>query len=269
MKGVPLLLFARFGRFDSFNRAPSNCVEHRAEVSAHAAPLNFPISINHLFRPHSKKGRFLVPDDDLYELPFRRLGSSLNGRSHTCDRCRPTGGRRMRQGRVPQLRANLLNGQSQAISANNRQYGPGSGAQVLSRRRHLRGSISLQPDLYRRSAPMRRIQGRGHPHPDQPVAVSDGAWLRIPLGPSELLRAKLIALDQILGRPRHIFSRKDLCIILCPQFDRINAELHGKLVHGAFESKHSGSASWSPHECRASHIPRNQRVADLDVRRLI
>jgi hypothetical protein len=116
---------------------------------------------------------------------------------------------------------------------------------------------------------MRRIEGRGYSHPDQPIAVPDGAWLRISLGPTKFLRAKLITFDQILGRPRDVFSRKDLCIVLYPQFDRIDTELRGQLVHGAFESKHSGSASWSPHECRASHIQRNQRLADLDVRRLI
>ena len=80
------------------------------------------------------------------------------------------------------------------------------------------GPIRLQADLGRSPVPVGRIKSPRRSDSDQPIAVLHGAWLRVPLGPAKLFGPKLEALHQMSGRPRDVFTRVQIRVVLHQQF---------------------------------------------------
>jgi hypothetical protein len=93
-----------------------------------------------------------------------------------------------------------------------------------------------------------------HPPADQIAAVAHRSRFRIALVPAECRRALAIAFAQLLAGVRQIMGLLAVGIAPQAQFQWIDFERNGKLIHRAFERKHAGRGSGRPHVGRRRQV---------------
>ena len=150
--------------------------------------------------------------------------------------------RRLRQARVAELDADVVERQPQHVGRDLRHDGVGAGADVGGRARHLGMAVGGEHDAHRD----RHLQGfpdaRRHAPADQIAAVAHRARLGIALGPAERLRALTVALAQRLAAVRLVLVLVAVRIAAQAKLERVELERDREFVHGGFSAKSAVAA---------------------------
>ncbi len=173
---------------------------------------------------------------------------------------------RGRKSRVAQLKTYPINRQAERVRSDLRRRGVGA-------RPHVGGGTA-----YGHGPVGEKRGGRGcwiagnvvncsrHAEPHQVATDSHGARLGHATMPAEPFRSLLVTVTQRFGGPRQILHWIFLGIISQAQFDRVELQLLGQLVHRHLLPDQAGRPARAPHGAGRADIHRHQAVTGSPVR---
>ena len=141
----------------------------------------------------------------------------------------------------------LSSGNPSVFGRDLRHDGVGAGADVGGGARHLRVPVGAEDDAHGDRHLQCFPHARRHPPADQIAAVTHRAWLGVALAPPERVGALAVAFAQGLAAERPVFMLVAVRVTPQTQFNGIELERHGELVHGGFERIQRRA----PHSARA------------------
>ncbi len=177
--------------------------------------------------------------------------------------------RALRQRRVAELDADVVDRQAKHVGGDLRHDRVGAGADIGGGGRDLRVSVGSQHDADRGRHLQRLPDAGRHAPADQLAAVAHRARLRIALVPAERLRALPVAFAQLLAGIGQVLVLVAVGVALQPQLHRIDLERDGKFVHRAFERIDAGRRTRRAHVGGGRKIQPRELVHELRVRALV
>ena len=112
----------------------------------------------------------------------------------------------------------------------------------------------------------RREKGRrGHPDPNELIAVAGGPGRRIAPVPPEGRRALAEAVGESSRGKRPAGGLVDIGFVAQPQLDRVHAQPVCEIVHAGLERKHSADRAGSPHVRRQIDVQRHNAIRRTHV----
>ena len=188
------------------------------------------------------------------------VGGRRDRMRHRCRHPRAAFDRRLRQGRVAKLHADILDRQAEHVGRDLRHDRVGAGADVGGRARDLRMAVGGQHDAGGGRHLQRFPDARRHAPADQLAAVAHRARLGLALVPAERLRALAVAFAQLLAGVGKVLVLVAVRVASQPQLQRIELERDGKLVHRAFERVDAGRRARRAHVGGRGNVEPRQLV---------
>ncbi len=173
---------------------------------------------------------------------------------------------RPRQPSVAESELHPLNGKAERLSSDLRHRRPGARPHVACSAHHLGGAVRHETRHGGGRCVIHRIGGGCHAPADEPTPIPHGARLGVAPAPAEALCRGPVAFARRAARERQFLELVLLRLVAQAQFDWIDIQRDGELVHGGFEGKDAARLAGCAHIGRRVHVHRRDAVARVDVR---